>query len=46
MKNLWIVYSSRKGGHKYPTESIVNYLEKYHNKVKNGFRSSLKRVKG
>ena len=31
MKNLWVVYSSRKGGHKYPTLSIVNYLKKYHN---------------
>jgi processive 1,2-diacylglycerol beta-glucosyltransferase len=30
MKNLWVVYSSRKGGHKYPTQSIVNYLKKYH----------------
>ena len=30
MKNLWVVYSSRKGGHKYPTQSIVDYLKKYH----------------
>ncbi len=30
MKNLWVVYSSRKGGHKYPTLSIVDYLKKYH----------------
>ncbi|MBN1694405.1 hypothetical protein JW879_03280 [candidate division WOR-3 bacterium] len=30
MKNLWVVYSSRKGGHKYPTQSLVDYLKKYH----------------
>lgn len=31
MKNIWVVYSSRKGGHKYPAESLADFLEKHHN---------------
>ncbi|MEO0293404.1 MAG: glycosyltransferase [candidate division WOR-3 bacterium] len=30
MKNLWIVYSSRKGGHRYPAESLFAYIMNYY----------------
>ncbi|MEO0102500.1 MAG: glycosyltransferase [candidate division WOR-3 bacterium] len=34
MKEIWLIYSSEKGGHKYPASALAKYLKKEHPPLK------------